>query len=353
MKTISSIAATVALSASWSIANAEMQAEIAGIRVIGQAMDGTLVLDDSVSGLSNWATPGLAMPGSEPVEGAPTLLVIGHVESFDAETGVLTVSGQRTTLADGATVIDAPRDIDATLTTENLIWYLQAGRYVAVAGDTFGGGESVATHVVRLDNEVQPGNGPLYVRGSLDLVDQIQGVAYMGGMALDLNSATTIEYPVTGNVVEVLAYQADSASAIVSEYSSLETSNSRATGWSKLAGISGTGAKAKGISGTGAKAKGISGTGAKAKGISGTGAKAKGISGTGAKAKGISGTGAKAKGISGTGAKAKGISGTGAKAKGISGTGAKAKGISGTGAKAKGISGTGAKAKGISGTGAK
>ncbi len=349
MKIVSNIAATLALSACWSYASADATAEIAGIRVIGQAMDGTLVLDDSVSGLSNWATPGLAMPGSEPVEAAPTLLVIGHVESFDAATGVLTVSGQRTTLTEGATVIDAPRDIDATLTAENLIWYLQEGRYIAVAGDTFGGGENLATHVVRLDNEVQPGTAPIYVRGSLDLVDEIQGIAYIGGMALDLNSATGPQAPITtGNVVEVLAYQADASSAVVSDYSSLETSSIRATGWSKLAGISGTGAKAKGISGTGAKAKGISGTGAKAKGISGTGAKAKGISGTGAKAKGISGTGAKAKGISGTGAKAKGISGTGAKAKGISGTGAKAKGISGTGAKAKGISGTGAKAKGIS-----
>ena len=160
MKIVSSIAATLALSACWSVASADVPAEIAGIRVIGQAVDGTLVLDDSVSGLSNWATPGLAMPGSETVEGAPTLLVIGHVESFDAETGVLTVSGQRTTLAEGATIVDAPRDIDATLTAENLIWYLQEGRYVAVAGDTFGGGESLATHVVRLDNEVQPGTAP-------------------------------------------------------------------------------------------------------------------------------------------------------------------------------------------------
>ncbi len=282
MKTFTSIVATLALSASWSIAGAEAPADIAGIRVVGQEIDGTLVLDDSVSGLSNWATPGLAMPAGETVDSAPTLLVIGHVENWDPKTNVLTVSGQTTTLAEGATVTDAPRNIEATLTAENLIWYLQKGRYIAVAGDTYGGGESLATHIVRLDNEAKPGTVPIYVRGSLDLVDDVQGIAFIGNMALDLNSVATGEYPVTGNVVEVLAYQANTGNAIVSEYSSLESAGSRGTG-SKVAGITGSGAKAKGITGSGAKAKGITGSGAKAKGITGSGAKAKGITGSGAR----------------------------------------------------------------------
>ena len=272
MNTFSSIAAALAISLSWSLASAEESADIAGIRVVGQEVDGTLVLDDSVSGLSSWATPGLAMPSGESVDSAPTLLVIGHVEAWDPKTGVLTVSGQTTTLAEGATLIDTPRNIQATLTRENLIWYLQKGRYIAVAGDTFGGGESLATHVVRLDNEAKPGTAPIYVRGSLDLVDDVQGIAYIGNMALDMNGMAAGEYPVTGNVVEVLAYQADTGSAIVSEYSSLEPSELNSAG-SKAAGISGSGARAKGISGSGAKAKGISGSGAKAKGISGSGAR--------------------------------------------------------------------------------
>ncbi|MEQ1800415.1 MAG: hypothetical protein ABL989_00700 [Gammaproteobacteria bacterium] len=258
MKIVSSIAAALALSACWSLASADVSAEISGIRVIGQAADGTLVLDDSVSGLSNWATPGLAMPGSEAVESAPTLLVIGHVESFDAETGVLTVSGQRATLTEDATVIDAPRDIDATLTADNLIWYLQKGRYVAVAGASFGGGESLATHVVRLDNEVQPGTAPIYVRGSLDLVNDIQGVAFIGGMTLDLNTAVITGNPITGNVVELLAFQTDSASAVVSEISSLE-SGVASKSIAMVSGITGSGAK--GINGSGAK--GITGSGVK------------------------------------------------------------------------------------------
>ncbi|MBL8202545.1 MAG: hypothetical protein JNK40_16395, partial [Chromatiales bacterium] len=298
MKIASNIAATLAFSAFWSMATADVTSEIAGIRVIGQAMDGTLVLDDSVSGLSTWATPGLTMPGSEAVDGAPTLLVIGHVESFDAETGVLTVSGQRATLSEGATVIDAPRDIDATLTADNLIWYLQEGRYVAVAGDTFGGGESLATHVVRLDNEAKPGTVPLYVRGSLDLVDEIQGVAYMGGMALDLNSAASDQSLATGNVVEALAYQANAGRAIVSEYSSLESSAGRKS-IAKVAGITGSGVK--GITGSGVK--GITGSGVK--GITGSGVK--GITGSGVK--GITGSGVK--GITGSGVK--GLTGSGVK----------------------------------------
>jgi hypothetical protein len=246
------------------------------------------------------------MPAGEAVDSAPTLLVIGYVDSWDAKTGVLTVSGQRTTLADGATIIDAPRDIEATLTTTNLIWYLQEGRYIAVAGDTYGGGESLATHVVRLDNEARPGTAPIYVRGSLDVVDEVQGTAYIGNMALDLNSAASGSYPVTGNVIELLAYQADSGNAIVSEYSSLESSGIRASG-ATVSGITGSGLK--GINGSGLK--GINGSGLK--GINGSGLK--GINGSGLK--GINGSGLK--GINGSGLK--GITGSGLK--GITGSGLK------------------------------
>ncbi|MEO7386337.1 MAG: hypothetical protein ABIX37_05335, partial [Gammaproteobacteria bacterium] len=70
MKFVSRIATTLAFAACWSMANAGGTAEISGIRVVGQTMDGTLVLDDSVSGLSNWASPGLAMAGSESADGA-------------------------------------------------------------------------------------------------------------------------------------------------------------------------------------------------------------------------------------------------------------------------------------------
>ena len=263
MKIASSITTALVLSLSWSLAAAEASADMAGIRVVGQEVDGTLVLDDTVSGLSTWATPGLAMPAGESVESAPTLLVIGHLESWDPKTGVLTVSGQTMTLAEGATIIDAPRDVQATLTADSVIWYLQQGRYIAVAGDTFGGGESLATHIVRLDNETKPGTAPIYVRGSLDLVDDLQGIAYMGGMALDLNViGSEGTFPQTGSVVELLAYQADSGSAIVSEYSSLESTDSRVTG-SRLAGITGSGARAMGITGSGARAKGITGSGAR------------------------------------------------------------------------------------------
>ncbi len=313
MKIINGIAATLALSASWAMANADATADMAGIRVVGQMIDGTLVLDDSVSGLATWASPGLTMPASETVDSAPTLLVIGHVESWDPKTSVLTVSGQRMTIDAGASIIDVPRDIEAPLTVTNLLWYLQEGRYIAVAGDSYGGGENLATHVIRLDNEAKPGTAPLYVRGALDLVDDIQGIAYMGSMALDLNNASTIgDFPVTGNVVELLAYQANAGSAIVSEYSSLEAVGVGSRG-STVAGISGSGVR--GISGSGVK--GISGSGIR--GISGSGVK--GISGSGIR--GISGSGVK--GISGSGVR--GISGSGVK--GISGSGVR--GISGSG----------------------
>ncbi len=271
MKNINLIAMTLALSATSYLASAG-PTENAGIRIVGQAIDGTLVLDDSVSGLSAWETPGLAMSAEAVTDSTPTLLVIGHVESWDTETGVVTVSGQRATLADGTLIIDAPRDIEANLTAENLIWYLHEGSYVAVAGDTYGGGENLATHIVRLDNDAQPGTVPLYIRGSLDFVDEIQGIAYIGNMALDLNGTTSGELPTTGNVIELLAYQGDVGSAIVSEYSSLENEAFRGQG-AKLAGISGSGLK--GISGSGLK--GISGSGLK--GISGSGLK--GISGSG------------------------------------------------------------------------
>ena len=276
MKIVSSIASALVLSLSWSLAAAEASADMAGIRIVGQEVDGTLVLDDTVSGLSTWATPGLAMPAGESVESAPTLLVIGRLEGWDPKTGVLTVSGQTMTLADGATIIDAPRDMQATLTADSVIWYLQQGRYIAVAGDTFGGGESLATHIVRLDNETKPGTAPIYVRGSLDLVDDLQGIAYMGGMALSLNSMTSGEFPSTGNLVEVMAYEATAGNAIVTNYSSLDAEDSRGTK-SGLAGISGSGARAQGISGSGIRVRtlGISGSGARAQGISGSGARKK------------------------------------------------------------------------------
>jgi len=241
-----------------------------------------LVLDDSVSGLSSWVIPGLAMSAEEAVESAPTLLVIGHVENWDAKTGVLTVSGQPTTLSDGSMIIDAPREIEATLTADNLIWYLHEGSYVAVAGNTYGGGENLATHIVRLDNDAKPGTVPLYVRGALDLVNEAQGIAYIGNMALDLNVAMQADLPATGNVIELLAYQADVGSAIVSEFASLETAGNRDIS-AKLAGINGSGLK--GINGSGLK--GINGSGLK--GINGSGLK--GINGSGLK--GINGSGLK------------------------------------------------------------
>ncbi len=271
---VSTIIAAIALTISWSLSHAGTPSEIVGIRIVGQASDGTLVLDDSVSGLSSWATPGLAMSAAQVVDSAPTLLVIGHVESWDAESGVLTVSGQATTLTDGSLIIDEPLDIEAHLTAQNLIWYLHEGSYVAVAGDTYGGGENLATHIVRLDNNAKPGTVPLYVRGSLDLVDETQGIAYIGNMALDLNGTTSGELPTTGNVIELLAYQADSGRAIVSEYASLEAPGVHSNS-AKLAGINGSGLK--GINGSGLK--GINGSGLK--GINGSGLK--GINGSGLK----------------------------------------------------------------------
>ena len=315
MKIINGIAVTLALSASWTLATADGTTDMAGIRVVGQTIDGTLVLDDSVSGLSTWASPGLTMASSDAVDSAPTLLVIGHVESWDPKTSILTVSGQRVTIAEDATLLDAPRDIEAPLTATNLIWYLQEGRYIAVAGDSFGGGESLASHVIRLDNEAKPGTAPLYVRGALDLVDDISGIAYMGSMALDLNNASSIgDFPITGNVIELLAYQANAGSAIVSEYSSLESVGFGSRG-SKVAGINGSGIK--GITGSGAK--GITGSGIR--GITGSGVK--GITGSGVR--GITGRGVK--GITGSGVR--GITGSGVK--GITGSGVR--GITGSGAK--------------------
>ncbi len=328
MKTLSLVSTAVALSAFWSLTNADVTTGAPGIRVIGQSVDGTLVLDDSSSELREWASPGLFMPTGEPVESAPTLLVVGQVEEWDAKGSVLTVSGQRVTIGSEATILDAPRDVDAALTTQNLIWYLHKGSYVAVAGDTYGGGESLATHVIRLDNDVKPGTAPIYVRGSVDFVDDAQGVAYIGNTSLDLNSASVSQRVETGNIVEAIGYHAADGSAIVSQVSSLDSPTNRD---SKLTGINGSGLK--GINGSGLK--GINGSGLK--GINGSGLK--GINGSGLK--GINGSGLK--GINGSGLK--GINGSGLK--GINGSGLK--GINGSGL--KGINGSGL--KGINGSGLK
>ncbi|MBN8279201.1 MAG: hypothetical protein J0M16_01185 [Gammaproteobacteria bacterium] len=276
-----------------------------GIRIVGQAIDGTLILDNSVSALTALNSPGLALPSNTADENAPTLLVLGHVEALDQESGTITVSGQRITLDQSAVVIDAPRDIDAPLNPTNASWYLQPGRYVAIAGVSFGSGEALATHVVRLDNEAQPGTVPIYVRGSLDSLDQLQGVAHIGGMTMDLTGLSAMSAASVGNVVELVGFQSDATSARVTEIASLELEH--ASKAAHLTGITGSGAKAKGINGSGVK--GITGSGAKAKGINGSGVK--GITGSGAKAKGINGSGVK--GITGSGAKAKGINGSGVK----------------------------------------
>ena len=118
MKIVNSVTVAVTLSVFWSVASAD--AEIPGIRVVGQGVDGTLVLDDSVSDLATLSSPGLFMIGNETSEGAPTLLVIGHIGGFDAKTGILTVSGQRSTLSEHASVIDVPRDINSEINTDNL-----------------------------------------------------------------------------------------------------------------------------------------------------------------------------------------------------------------------------------------
>ncbi len=312
MNKLRGLTASVALSALCAVAIADPSQDPAGIRVVGQAVDGTLVLDGASSGLTAWASAGFAM-GSEKVEGsAPTLLVIGHVESWDPQSGVVTVSGQRTSLADEAVIIDAPRDIDGALTRDNLIWYLHSGSYVAVVGDSYGGGEGLATHIIRLDNEAKPGTVPIYIRGSVDYIDEAQGIAYLGNMALDLSVAPSNAALYTGDMVEVLAYQADSATVVATQYASLEGS---VTASSKLTGITGSGLK--GINGSGLK--GITGSGLK--GINGSGLK--GITGSGLK--GITGSGLK--GITGSGLK--GINGSGLK--GITGSGLK--GINGSGLK--------------------
>ncbi|MEZ5566132.1 MAG: hypothetical protein R3F24_11700 [Gammaproteobacteria bacterium] len=308
-----SLAGTLLLSNS--IAIADVGGGAPGIHVAGQAIDGTLVLDTSASNLSAWESPGLTMATDTVTEAAPALLVIGHLESWNKKTGELTVSGQHLVLDEAARILDAPRDIDAVLNTENLPWYLHTGSYVAVAGDSFGGGENLATHIIRLSNDAKPGTMPLFIRGSLDLVDSTQGIAYLGGMRLDLNSANQGELPTTGNMVELVAMQSGAANAVVTEYSGLDSMSTSTDGASKVAGIHGSGVK--GIHGSGVR--GIHGSGVK--GIHGSGVR--GIHGSGVK--GIHGSGVR--GIHGSGVK--GIHGSGVK--GIHGSGVR--GIHGSGAR--------------------
>ena len=278
-------AGAILLGSTMALADAAMEAP--GIRVAGQAIDGTLVLDSSVSGLSGWESPGFAMTTDDATDAAPTLLVIGHVESWNQKTGELTVSGQQFVLDDAARILDTPHDVDAVLNRDNLAWYLHTGSYIAVAGDSFGGGQNLATNVVRLSNDAKPGTMPLYIRGALDLVNDAQGIAYLGGMTLDLNAANQGALPMTGNLVEMIAIQSGPSTATITQYAGLDDVG--AHGRADVAGISGSGVR--GISGSGVR--GISGSGVR--GISGSGVR--GISGSGVR--GISGSGVR--GISGSG----------------------------------------------------
>ena len=251
-------------------ANSSPQEEMAGIRLVGQMSDGTLVLDDATSGLSTWETAGVTARSDEEFPSAPTLLTIGIVDSWDPQSMILMVSGQATSLAEGALIIDTPRDINAPITTENVSWYLRPGAYIAVAGYAFGPGQNLATHIVRMEPNTAFGSSPIYVRGVLEQLDVTQGIAIVGKSGLDLAGLTNWDGPGVGNVVEVFGYGSTPGRVLVAEYASLESATTLASNRpssGKLAGISGSGLK--GISGSGLK--GISGSGLK--GISGSGLK--------------------------------------------------------------------------------
>jgi hypothetical protein len=246
--------------------------------------------------------------------GGAELLVVGPVESIDAENRTATVLGQR---IHGA-MVDT----------------LAVGNTVAVFGAARTDG-AIEASAIQTRGLYVAGASNVFLSGTVQRADVAVGRAVVNGVSVDLTPAMSggTLSPAVGSKVTISGIQPSSRGVVL------------------VAGIAGTGAAVDGIAGTGSAVSGIAGTGSAVRGIAGTGYRMNGIAGTGSAVSGIAGTGSAVRGIAGTGYRINGIAGTGSAVRGIAGTGSAVSGIAGTGSAVSGIAGTGSAVRGIAGTG--
>ena len=241
--------------------------------------------------------------------GATDLDVLGLVQTVDAASGALVVSGQTVHVSSKTKLGQSSLP--------------GKGSLVAVYGALNADGTITATQITSLGNSYVPGATTLYVRGVVKSVNASLGRAQVGSLSIDYTASL---------------YSSAAASikaGTVAEFAGVQTSSTLFA--SKAAGIGGTDLVMAGIGGTDLATAGIGGTDlavAKAAGIGGTDLAKAGIGGTDLVAAGIGGTDrAKVAGIGGTDLATAGIGGTDLVAAGIGGTDrvvAKAAGIGGT-----------------------
>jgi hypothetical protein len=246
--------------------------------------------------------------------GGAELLVVGPVESIDAENRTATVLGQRIHSA----MVDT----------------LAVGNSVAVFGAARADG-AIEASAIQTRGLYVAGASNVFLSGTVQRADVAVGRAVVNGVNVDLTPAMSggTLSPAVGSKVAISGIQPSSRGVVL------------------VAGIAGTGAAVDGIAGTGSAVSGIAGTGSAVSGIAGTGSSVSGIAGTGSAVRGIAGTGYRVNGIAGTGFRVNGIAGTGSAVSGIAGTGSAVSGIAGTGSAVSGIAGTGSAVSGIAGTG--
>lgn len=240
--------------------------------------------------------------------GATDLDVLGLVQTVDAASGALVVSGQTVHVSSKTKLGQSSLP--------------GKGSLVAVYGALNADGTIAATQITSLGNSYVPGATTLYVRGVVKSVNAALGRAQVGSLSIDYTASL---------------YSSAAASikaGTVAEFAGVQTSSTLFA--SKAAGIGGTDLVAAGIGGTDLAMAGIGGTDLVAAGIGGTDLAKAGIGGTDLVAAGIGGTDLVKAGIGGTDLVAAGIGGTDLAVKvaaGIGGTDrvvAKAAGIGGT-----------------------
>ncbi len=280
-----------------------------GLRLVGRAVDGAIVLDGTDSGLTDWEIAATLKRTNKTHSSASELVAIGTIDSIDQINNSLTVAGQTISITENTQLVD---ELNGSSHPLNLVsdvhLGLSIGRHVAIAGNIVGIGQSTAEFIVTMPAAAAPGTSLIYVRGVLQEIDPITQRRAIGNLKLNFNLATYESTDLLpGNVVEIVGYHAGPRQLEVIGFSNLTLPEPVATSTARLKGIHGSGLK--GIHGSGLK--GIHGSGLK--GIHGSGLK--GIHGSGLK--GIHGSGLK--GIHGSGLK--GIHGSGLK--GIHGSGLK------------------------------
>src|SRR5215469_18027099 len=218
---------------------------------------------------------------------SPRLLVIGPVESVNAESRSAIVLGQQVRT-------DAAAE-------------LAVGDSVAIYGLANRNGSIEASAIQSLGLYV-PGATSIFIAGTVERAEPSVGRIVVNGITVDVTPAMShgIVSPDVGSQLSVSGTQPVSRGVVLMERASAVGASSKGISRIGLRGITGVGSNSSGIIGVGSSSSGIIGVGSNSSGIIGVGSNSSGIIGVGSNSSGIIGVGSNSSGIIGVGSNSSG-----------------------------------------------